>query len=216
MNDYLRGRMSRRMDGRNPYGSRGGYVTSSRRRRDYAMNGTMDYRGSMPEYDSRYDSARYGRRDSNYDSHYERRPEYNRPMEYEMYGVAGVMPRDYRDYRERDYRYDYAMSEEDEEKRYKKDLEEWCEKLKRYDRFGLPKEEIINQARSMGAKFDDYNEMEFIITYYMMISDYPEAFGNYQGYLALAKGFLEDKDAELKGGSKLACYMYSIVKGEEE
>lgn len=210
MNDYLRSRMSRRRDGRNPYGSRGGYVSS---RRDRRMDGRMDYRSSMPEYDSRYDYNYRSRMDGNYDMHHERYSEYGRPMEYEMYGIAGVMPRDHRDYR--DYNYDYAMSEEDEEKRYKKDLEEWCEKLKRYDRFGLPKEEIINQARNMGAKFDEYDEKEFITTYYMMISDYPEAFGNYQGYLALAKGFLEDKDVELKGSSKLCAYMYSIVKGEE-
>ena len=40
MNRYLRDRASRRVmiqrDGRNPYGSRGGYVTSSRRGRDRA------------------------------------------------------------------------------------------------------------------------------------------------------------------------------------
>lgn len=51
MNDYARRRMRDRMmrremrDGRNPYGSRGGYVVSSRRRRDRAGSDMMDYRG---------------------------------------------------------------------------------------------------------------------------------------------------------------------------
>mgnify|MGYP003308417508 CR=1 FL=1 len=115
-----------------------------------------------------------------------------------------------RDYRMRDMRRDYGEVEDE----YYEDLEKWCKELKRHDRFGLPKEEIINQAHSMGVQFRDYDEIEFITTYYMMMSDYPEAFGNYQGYLALAKGFLEDQDAELQGSEKLCAYMYTIVKGE--
>lgn len=216
MNDYLRGRMSRRMDGRNPYGSRGGYVTSSRRRRDYGMSGTMDYRGSMPEYDSRYDSARYGRRDSNYDSHYERRPEYNRPMEYEMYGVAGVMPRDYRDYRERDYRYDYAMSEEDEEKRYKKDLEEWCERMKKRDRFNWDKEEVYRNAKEMNATFKGYDKDELYAIYLAEQTDHPQAYNEPRNYILRAIERLEDDDIAVSPSEMVCIYLYEIVKGEEE
>lgn len=209
MNDYLRGRMSRRMDGRNPYGSRGGYVTSSRRRRDYAMNGTMDYRGSMPEYDSRYDSARYGRRDSNYDSHYERRPEYNRPMEYEMYGVAGVMPRDYRD-----YRYDYAMSEEDEEKRYKKDLEEWCERMKKRDRFNWDKEEVYRNAKEMNATFKGYDKDELYAIYLAEQTDHPQAYNEPRNYILRAIERLEDDDIAVSPSEMVCIYLYEIVMGE--
>lgn len=53
------------MDERNPYGSKGGYVTSSKRGRDRAMDG-RDYH---PEYDSRYDSrydANYGASNGHY------------------------------------------------------------------------------------------------------------------------------------------------------
>ena len=78
MRDMMRGRGRRGMmsgrgdmayDGRNPYGSKGGYVTSSRRgRRDRAMEsdmarggrgssrGSNDYGSYDSEYDSRYDN----------------------------------------------------------------------------------------------------------------------------------------------------------------
>ena len=120
------------MDGRNPYGSRGGYVTSSRRGRDRAMD-SRDYRS---EYDSRYDSrydANYGTSDGHYG--FERYGEYRRPYEYELYGKAGIIPHE-RDFREdyyggdgrNDYRYenygqgdnDYAS--EDPKQEYKKEL----------------------------------------------------------------------------------------------
>ena len=70
LRDYLM-----RRDGRNPYGSRGGYVVSSRRgRRDRAMNRGMDYadyerdyRGGDYEYDSRRGDRAYNEQDYAYD-----------------------------------------------------------------------------------------------------------------------------------------------------
>ena len=63
----------RMMDGRNPYGSRGGYVVSSRRgRRDRAMSGDMgmdygydrrDYRGGDYEHGSMYGDRAYSEQD---------------------------------------------------------------------------------------------------------------------------------------------------------
>ena len=137
---YRRSRMSR--DERNPYGSRGGYV-SSRRMRDRGM----DYNYSMPEYDSRYDYR---------GSEYPR--EHSRPMQYELYGVGGMRPRMDYDYGY-DYGYDYAK---ESEKEYEKDLHEWVEKLKKYDRFGWNKEQVIQQAKSMGVNFDKYDEILFV------------------------------------------------------
>lgn len=66
LRDYLM-----RRDGRNPYGSRGGYVVSSRRgRRDRAMDRGMDYadyerdyRGGDYEYDSRRGDRAYSEQD---------------------------------------------------------------------------------------------------------------------------------------------------------
>lgn len=66
LRDYLM-----RRDGRNPYGSRGGYVVSSRRgRRDRAMDRGMDYadyerdyRGGDYEYDARRGDRAYSEQD---------------------------------------------------------------------------------------------------------------------------------------------------------
>ena len=211
MNRYLRDRAMRGRDMRNPYGSRGGYVSSRRSGRDRAM----DYGHDYPEHDYRYDS-RYdrGRMDYRYDRDMEYPREHHRPTEYEMYGVGGMRPlsSDYRSGRRMDYGYDYAS--DDMEKEWHEDLEEWCKKLKKHDIFNMPKEQIIQKARDMGVKFQDYNEKEFITTYYMMISDYKNVSNDPHFYLVLAKQFLEDDDAELKGSDKLCAYYYEIVKGE--
>lgn len=185
---YRRSRMS--SNERNPYGSRGGYVSSRR----------MIDRG-MPEYDSRYDYR---------GSEYPR--EHSRPMQYELYGVGGMRPRMDYDYGY-DYGYDYAK---ESEKEYEKDLHEWVEKLKKYDRFGWSKEQVIQQAKSMGVNFDKYDEMEFYATYLMQMSDYPKIANEPHTYLAMAKEWLEDDDVEMKGSDKLCAYLYTIVLGEEE
>ena len=234
-NNFLRDRASSRgiaRDGRNPYGSRGGYVTSSRRGRD---RGDMrDYRGRDRGMDSRdYYSEHDSRNDyrgnsydrgQDYHMGYEHAREHSRPMEYEMYGIGGMRPRmdygdyqdhgDYRDYRDyRDYQDhgDYRDYGEDSEKEYEEELKKWTEKLKKEDRFGWSKEQIMQQAKSMGVKFEEYDENEFYATYLMMISDYPKSANEPHSYLAMAKAFLEDKDAKLKGSDKLCAYLYTIV-----
>lgn len=229
-NRYLSDRASRRMgmsrDGRNPYGSRGGYVVSSRGRgRDRGdMRGSMrgndrgmDYNYSMPEYDSRYDyRGNSYDRGSDYHMGSEYHREYSRPMQYELYGVGGMRPRMDYNY---DYGYDYRGGRdygEDMEKEYEEKLHKWIEKLKKHDRFGWNKEQVIQQAKSMGVKFEKYDELEFYATYLMMISDYPKQANEPHSYLAMAKSFLEDEDAELKGSEKLCAYLYTIVLGEDE
>lgn len=246
MNRYLMDRASRRgmmRDGRNPYGSRGGYVSSRRRMgRDREMGSGNDY----TEYDSGYDS-RYGGRMGNQDYHYghQQYGEYHRPMQYEMYGVGGFRPMQDMNYdmgnydmargrggrgrgRDRDYGYDmnydydydygYDMRDyEHEDKEWKKHLMKWCEELKHYDRFNMPKDQVINQARQMKVKFDNYNEDEFYTTYLMKISDDEDnLISNPQMAIIMAKNFLEDKDSKLKGSEKLCAYYYEVVKGGEE
>lgn len=230
---YLNRRMDSRMrDGRNPYGSRGGYVSSRRRGRgrDRGMGSDYNYSEHDYRYDSRMDSD-YGMQDSHYGM--ERYGESRRPMDYEMYryGVGGIRPmmndyarggnrgRNYdRDYDMRDYRdygYDYASG--DMEKEWEEKVEKWCKELKKHDKFNMPKEEIVHQARQMGAKFNEYNEKEFLTTYYMMMSDYKmDMLNSPQAYMILAKDFLEDSDSELKGSDKLCAYYYEVVKGGEE
>ena len=206
MNRYLHDRKMRR-DMRNPYGSKGGYVSS---RRGRGRDRGMDYGYDYPEHDSRYDS-RYATRpmDYRYDRDMEHTREHTRPMDYEMYGygMGTIRPM-------HDYGYDYAS--EDMEKEWHEDLEEWCKKLKKHDIFNVPKEQLIQKAREMGVKFHDYNENEFVTTYYMMISDYKNVSNDPHFYLVLAKQFLEDDDTELKGSDKLCAYYYEIVKGGKE
>lgn len=206
MNRYLHDRKMRR-DMRNPYGSKGGYVSS---RRGSGRDRGMDYGYDYPEHDSRYDS-RYATRpmDYRYDRDMEHTREHTRPMDYEMYGygMGTIRPM-------HDYGYDYAS--EDMEKEWHEDLEEWCKKLKKHDIFNVPKEQLIQKAREMGVKFHDYNENEFVTTYYMMISDYKNVSNDPHFYLVLAKQFLEDDDTELKGSDKLCAYYYEIVKGGKE
>lgn len=222
-NDYLRDRAMRKdyrrgangryrrdyeSDMRNPYGSKGGYVRS-RRGRDRAMDSEYSY----PEYDSRYDygyDTRYGdSRDYMGDEHY---GEHHRPMEYEMYGIGGMRPMyDYRDYAH--YR-DYA--EEKEHKEYQEKLHDWISKLKKKDKFNLPKEEVFKKAKEMGIKFEKYDETEFYAVYLMLVSDFKQISSEPHRYIAMAKEWLEDDDIKRKGSEKVCAYLYSIVLGEDE
>ena len=211
MNRYLRDRAMRGRDMRNPYGSRGGYVSSRRSGRDRAM----DYGHDYPEHDYRYDS-RYdrGRMDYRYDRDVEYPREHNRPMEYEMYGVGGMRPlsSDYRGGRRMDYGYDYAS--EDMEKEYKEDLHEWIEKLKKKDRFGLSKEMVVQKAKEMGVKFNEIDEMEYYAMYLAMVTDYQGISNDPHLYLAMAKDFIFDDDVNVSPSEKVCIYLYKIVKGE--
>lgn len=235
-NRYLMDRAMRRSgmrDGRNPYGSRGGYVSSSRRggrgrdradmNYDMARGGNRDYRGYDRTMDMGYDYAKYSggygsgynSQRGNQDGHYpyERYGEHNRPMDFEMYGygVGGIRPMDYGMYPYPDY------ASEDMEKEWKEHLKKWCEELKRYDRFNMPKDQIIQNARQMGLKFENYNEEEFLTTYYMVISDDEDSLiSNPQMAIIMAKNWLEDKDSKLKGAEKLSAYYYEVINAGEE
>lgn len=203
MNRYLDRKMRR--DGRNPYGSRGGYVTTHRGRRD-RRSMSMDYR--------EYADRPYGKGavDREYGLPYnamQQPREYNRGMEF--YGYGAMQPMNSYDGGYQPY-YDYGSGKDEE---YKEDLKDWAKKLKKFDKFNVSKDELINQARNMGLKFQDYDEEEFITTYYMLMSDYKlDMLNSPQAYIIMARDFLEDEDSELKGGEKLCTYMYEIVMGE--
>lgn len=184
INNYARG--SRR-DMRNPYGSRGGYVDSARGRRDYEMSYGNHGRRMTGDYN-------IGGRGRDRMMDYRDRTDYN---DYEDYND---------DYEEMDY------AEIDEE--YKEDLEKLCQKLKKKDRFKLPKEELIKKAKQMGVSFEEYDELEFITVYYMMMSDYPTIANDPHQYLNMAKQWLEDDDIEVSPSEKLSIYYYKIIKGE--
>ena len=201
-NKYLRDRAMRRggrrdrMDGRNPYGSRGGYV---RDRTDMESDMARGRRyGRDRAMDERYDSTEYGRSD------YRR---YDRRYNDEAYD------RDY-EYDREHYGRDYA--EEDMDKEYEEKLHEWIKKLKKKDRFSTSKDDIIRKAVSMDVKFDRFSEDEFYAVYLMMVSDYKHVANDPHHYLAMAKEWLMDDDVELTGSDKVCAYLYTIVLGETE
>lgn len=224
-------RMSR--DGRNPYGSEGGYVVSSRRsRRDRAMRSgrEMDYarsgrggnsggRGSSRDYEMDYNYDMRGGRD--YEMDYARNINYSgsyggTPFQYrkmENYGRDYARERDYGYYgSEMDYRYDYATGRLNEE-----ELEDWSHELLEHvdakDREMLKKEKVVKKAEDIGIKFDQFTPDEFYITTLMMYTDYCKVLGNasLDMYLRLAKAWLMDDDAQVKAGEKLAVYYDEIV-----
>lgn len=187
---YLRDRASRR-------GERYG-----RRDRHYYP---MDYRGNRAERGYSRDIEMRGDRyyPERYDMGYERPYERNRMGEYDMnYDYRGR--RDYRDYANEDY-----------DKEYHDDLMEWIKKLKKDDRYGLSKEQVINKAREMGVAFKDFDEDEFYAIYLMHVSDYPFIANEPHTYLAMAKAWLEDSDLEIDPDEKVCKYLYEIVMADE-
>ena len=224
-NTYLDRRMRERdmrmrgRDGRNPYGSKGGYVRSDKSNgNDYAM----DYRNDYAERNRRYDYR--GNSDYRYEDYarsgqYDR--EYHRPMGYEMNGYAMINPDYARGNRGRDYNYDYGRDYErdyaDMEKEYHEELKKWIEKLQKMDtRIRVSKDQVLRQAKSMNIRFDEFTEDEFYATYLMIISDFPNVTNDYNVYIGMAKNWLMDKDAKLQGSNKLCTYMYEIVLGKNK
>ena len=156
---------------------------SRRGRRDYAMD----------------EARRRMRRDYEMD-------EARRRRDYEMDEAR----RRRRDYMEYDEPHRYMEDYDHIKKEYEEDLEHWTHKLKHKDRFNLPKHEVINKAKTMGAKFHEYSEEEFYAVYLMMVSDYSIA-NEPHTYLAMAKQFLEDDDIPMSGSEKVCKYLYEIV-----
>ena len=206
-NDYRGGNRGdynyNNQDGRNPYGSAGGYVRDHRGN-DYAMGYGNDYSERNRGYDYRGNSD-YRMQD------YARSNQYNgqrdRNNDYAMYGYGMIQPM------YNDYRMDYDHLE----KEYHEELKKWIEKLKQKDnRIRVNKEQIMRQAKNMNVRFEDYNEEEFYATYLMMIADFPNVTNDYNVYLSMAKNWLEDDDVKVKGSDKLCTYLYEIVLGKSK
>ena len=227
-------------DGRNPWGSRGGYVTRRRPRRgDRAMQDMRggygrgrDYAGDY-EQGSRSGDMAYSRRDYAGDyGDYERDGNYGGDgVPFSVYGnlemqdfarrrnSRGRFMRDYgNDYG--DYGYDYGYDYASGTKMDEEELYEWYEKLckeipEQYKHL-FKKENIKQIAEQMRIEFNKFTPMELTVTATMLASDYQESLtpSDIQKYVAMAKQFLEDKDAKVKGGEKLSAYYDAIVMGE--
>ena len=187
------------MDGRNPYGSEGGYVRDNARsgnrggRNDYARDRRNNNMNNS-ENDYRRNDRRMRGNDYDYDDEEEM-------MEDEAYY-------DYADYN------DY--SEEDMMKEYEEDLKKWTKKLMKKDKFKLPKKEVLKKAEEMNIEFEEFSEEEFYAIYLMLVSDYPNIADNPHTYIVMAKQFLEDDDVNVDPSEKVCKYLYEIVLNEEK
>lgn len=219
-----------RGDGRNPYGSRGGYVTSrDPRRRD---------RGQYDERDMDY---RYERDNGHYRGEYERYPyeEMRGDFEYTRQYRDGNRPNemrgDYRgDYGEEDYRgrrrnsrgqymsdrgdygdYDMKLS--------KKELKEWEEDLVNDDGSKgahWSNEQLNDIAKQMGINSNEFGEEVLATTTNVMYSDYCAVAKEYgvdrpDFYIKMAKAFLKDKDFDGDGAEKLFLYYTFIADSDK-
>lgn len=199
--DMLMAQSRRGGDGRNPYGSRGGYVTSRSPRRDRDMD---DY--GMPKGDyRRYSGAMPPMRD------------------YDDYDMRGDMRgRDYAD-----HVMDYGMRDYGEMEYGKlshKDIENWKRHLKNQDgTMGehFKKEQVMQSARQIGVNPEEYgNEHIFGLVMNMMYSDYcavAKKFGldRPDFYAELAKAFLNDKDFGGEPEEKVFLYYKCIAEQED-
>lgn len=218
--DMLMSQSRRSGDGRNPYGSRGGYVTSRSPRRDREM---MDY--GMPKGDYRR-GMRYDRNMGEYEAGDMRRGgsrDYAR--DYDDYN------RDYDDYDMRrdyaDYGMDYAMQDYGEMEYGKmshKDIEKWKKHMKNQDgTMGehFKHDQVMQAARQIGVNPEEYgNEHIFPLVMNMMYSDYcavAKKFGldRPDFYAELAKAFLNDKDFEGEPEEKVWLYYKCISEKSE-
>lgn len=223
MNDYAR-HMIR--DGRNPYGSRGGYVTSrDPRRRDRRDRGEYDYMDGRYERDGHYHKG--------YGEPYRMRGEFEYEKCYDDYDYD----EDYgyeEDYRGRDMRgrsrdsrgrytsrrggRDYG--DDEEYKLTKRDIKDWEEEMENDDgskHFKYPKEQVEEVARRMGIDPMKYGEDTLWVATNFKYSDGCLTGKKYgvdriEYYIDGAKEFLEDKDYKGKGEEKLYTYYKCIVE----
>lgn len=213
MNDYMM-----REDGRNPYGSRGGYISSRRPMRDRGYDDYRDYRDEDERYnmdDYRMNGEDrdygYGERGRQYRGYYGNSPFYmeelESPYDYRRDGRRGE-----RAGRRMYGRRDYGMPELS-----RRDVEEWKEKLihslEDSEKETFKMDRIIKRASELRVDFEKFSEEEFYVTVLMMYTDYKNTLGkgNVDIYIRLAKDFLCDDDAAVRYSEKLAKYYDEIV-----
>lgn len=213
MRDMAMRRMSPMRDGRNPYGSRGGYISSRDPRRRDRMSGMSDYaRGrdygyEGPEYPNREREERMYR-----DGHY---------YPFEITGKMGYEEEMYDPYYQ-DMMYDYRGRGRDyagAEMLSNRELMDWSQKLmqdvEEKDKAFFKYENVEKKAKDMGIQFDKFSFDEFYLVCLMMYTDYCKTLGtaNMDIYLKLSKDWLQDQDSELKNSEKLYAYYYYVVMG---
>lgn len=214
---------------------------SGRRMRDRNMHGRYMQDGLM--YDNpnayvpnrysesenerlNYERGNYGGRSRSYDGC---SGEYYQPIEFmgrfNGYYGAGNGEYDYARGRRRDYGCgDYHHSAQsrindgylltDEELR--KISDELFRTIDEKEKQLLTKEHIRRQVDEIGIKFERFTFEELYMTMLMLFKDYNKILGtaNMDIYPKLARAFLEDEDAAVRYGEKLAMYYDCIVMGD--
>lgn len=217
--DMIMSQSRRSGDGRNPYGSRGGYVSS---RRPRVRDRDMEYYG-MPKGDYRRGAMPPMRDYAGYDMRGDMRSrdygDYNR--DYDDYEMQDMRGRDYTD-----YGMDYGMRDYGEMeygKMSNKDIEKWNKHMKNQDgTMGehFKKEQVMQAARQIGVNPEEYGEHIFPLVMNMMYSDYcavAKKFGldRPDFYAELAKAFLNDKDFDGEPEEKVWLYYKCISEKSE-
>ena len=187
----------RGMDGHYPQGQGSTYYPIQ------AM-GTFEGYYGMPEQDF----ARGGRGgDMGYRNYDMRGRDYGYPMHGQHYPPYdyGYPYDDYGDYGE-------TLSE--------KELDHWCEKLKKnlddQEKQMFHKDIIAQKAKQMGMQMHGFGEKELEVATLMAYTDYKDVIGrNVDTAIRLGYDWLKDDDVAVKGAEKLAVYYDEIVAGDD-
>lgn len=185
-------------------------IITDRRMRDYGDYRGRDRRGM--DYGRDYDEPMYDGRQGVKGTG--------------RYGIGGS--RYYgRDRAEYDYNYndynDYGHG--DDMRLGKHDIIAWKEKIENADgSYGehFNPTQIRQAVQSLGVQMNRYSEKELCLAANMLYSDYCEVLKPFIPrekeaviYVNMARAFLDDPDAAVQGGEKLAAYYYAIVDDDE-
>lgn len=207
---------------------------------DYGMYPEMRDGRVIRSYPNTYPQGDYARGDMNYDM---RGGEMGDGHHYPQHQMGGQtyypieamgrfngywgMPQEdygYPDMRggRRDYGYDYGYDYGDYgETLSEKELEHWNKKLMSQlderEKQMFSKEAVIQRAKSMGAKMEEFGENELYTTCLMIFSDYKRSIGaNLDLTIKLALDWLNDQDSAVKGAAKLAIYHDEVIMGGDD
>lgn len=140
---------------------------------------------------------------------------------YDMRGRDYGYPMHERHYPPYDYGYPYDDYGDYGETLSEKELEHWCEKLKKklddQEKQMFHKDMIAQKAKQFGGQMKGFGEKEVEVVALMLYDDFKKTLGrNPDVYIKLAFDWLNDEDAELKGAEKLAVYHDDVVMGGED
>ena len=208
-------------DMRNPYGSRGGYVVSDRRSRDYNYgmgNMARDGEYNSRDYNRDYNQSDYARGGRGSQSNGQSSRDYARRVGYFDYNDDY----NYDMAHGSDYNYDmgYDMRGRDyAEENYKltpSEIRKWEKELKKESGSAFTTDQVRQIAQQQGIRFDEFTPELLTVIANMMYSDYGETVkGDISTFVKLAKDFLCDEDFDGTPEEKAYLYYTAIVEKED-